>query len=474
MTDPEAISALETNIQHVRSFSAFFNFFDAERAVQLLYPIRLDRFLSILENSSGLQSLTIDYFYGDSSIQTKLVSSLNCLPQLKRIDIVFHHWINSFTVLGIILASRQNAEFLRLEVDSMSPDSPEASHEPEDVLVAKEAIAKMEDTRYKELTLAFSNTYQESCFMMPLLEKSPQLECLSIKNLYDPYNTLPEMVHFFQTTQFGTRLKSLYFGDFTRWDYCDDVIADLLDVMAWNYKISRQDKEGKVANGLESFEIHAGPRNISYEWEPTLVISQKFSETLTLLRAPAVMIQLADFVQLVSGLPKLRLLDIGVLLVQGTSVQGYSTTLPRAQWTCLGLTTLNLNIKFIRIDEGTWLSSSTSMLRLCTNYIFSQIARLKDLEEMELHSNFDLLNLKHGYLRHLSRLKRLKKLTTRGYSTHYVDATDGQWIVENWPSLQFIHLQKGTYQQSGRKEMMDMQAVLLANNPSIKFSSPYK
>ncbi|KAF9436268.1 hypothetical protein BGZ76_004450 [Entomortierella beljakovae] len=468
ITPIAGMTALERNHYNVRSITAFVNFFDHLHNQKINYSAQLKRLLRFLETCSRLHTLRIDYFRGDNILQTKLVSTLNSLVLLKKLDLIFYRWVHSLTVLGIILASSREVEHLQLDIESTTVGNfdPEENLEPERSLIAKSAIEQMNDTQFKALSIALSNTFQDHDILIALLNRCPLLESLNLKYLHDPATTLPMISMIIWQRRRLPLLKHLYLGAFTKADFCNDAVLDMLSAV------------GSIrgsGDGLETIEIHTD--SFMGRMRAAAII-QGHHNSLTSLRLLGCSLEFRNFVQILSGLPKLRQLDIGVKIKERGHDEENLLELFQVRWACTNLSKLKLNLEMgqgIQDIGGAAWQSSLQCQR--TSYIIFQLAGLKELEDLNLISKFDLLNLKNGgYLDRLNGLKKLKRLTLRRDSmfseSYHMGASEGQWIVENWPSLTTIDLPERLNIPSRKwDDIFEMKKILQDNIPSIQFKN---
>ncbi|KAF8966862.1 hypothetical protein BGZ46_000278 [Entomortierella lignicola] len=298
---------------------------------------------------------------------------------------------------------------------------------PEKKLVlAKENMCKMADTRLQELEIDFYRSELESVIVAPLIEHSPLLVRLKLPDLHDR-DMLYQIAHILQNKE-RARLTDLR-----------------LDSIGNNGRIY-EELFRSVGNGgskdhKEQITNREGLRSLSVEFYPESdkpvikTLPQYFADTLVDLNLGRFSFPIQIIVDILHRLPNLRSLMTGVPL-EPDEVIGYdmNATL-QTPWSCLGLTKLNLNLRSrglsSRAYQPDWEdpNSHRSM-----EYLFSQVGRLVELEELRIAANVDLLALEQGCLNHLTGLKRLKVLDLESYRGQLTAENVG-WMIEHWERL---------------------------------------
>ncbi|KAF9206292.1 hypothetical protein BGZ49_002685 [Haplosporangium sp. Z 27] len=287
---------------------------------------------------------------------------------------------------------------------------------PEKKLVlAKENMCKMTDTRLQELEINFYRNELESVIVVPLIEHSPLLVRLKLPDLHDR-DMLYQIAHILQNKE-RARLTDLRLGS----------IGDNGRIYE---ELFRSVGNGGSKDHKEQITNREGLRSLSVEFYPEFdkpvikTLPQYFADTLVDLNLGRFSFPIQIIVDILHRLPNLRSLMTGVPL-EPDEVIGYdmNATL-QTPWSCLGLTKLHLNLRSrglsSRAYQPDWEdpNSHRSM-----EYLFSQVGRLVELEELRIAANVDLLALEQGCLNHLTGLKRLKILDLESYR--------GQLTAEN-------------------------------------------
>ncbi|KAF9436267.1 hypothetical protein BGZ76_004449 [Entomortierella beljakovae] len=489
----ERFSTLHQKRIHIRSVIATFNCFGTPQSIALPnlttlhYTSGRQPFFDlclILESSPRISSLKLKLSNNNKELQTRLWTALDSLSMLRKLDLSWLRTIDSISIQKILEACSRSVQDLRLMIQNRAPvwewNMEEANMEPELAKIAGDALLEMQDTQIKRLSIELVNIHQEHSILIPFLRRCPQLIQLNLKSLHSPFTTLPEIVNVFKDKQRMTPLKQLCLGGFSKQSDIESSIVSLLSSVGYEHDTDcnkdrglRHQYHGQVG-GLESLELSSGD---SLEHGRILALTHCHSETLTELRFLNPPMNIGKFACLMSGLYKLQTMTTGIWIRDGELTKDEIKTAIERQWACSGLTTFKLSLELSEGSESSvlkgpedpnWVSSLDGQ---CVDYIFSQISKLQRLKEWKFICDFDLLCLDNGYLGWMSGLKDLKRMVISQFRLYPYNVSmstkDGQWMLDNWPSLRCFIYEMGRVPLHKVHAIEDLKSILCSKN--IKF-----
>ncbi|KAG0012256.1 hypothetical protein BGZ82_002674 [Podila clonocystis] len=173
-------------------------------------------------------------------------------------------------------------------------------------------------------------------------------------------------------------------------------------------------------------------------------MTEHLSQSLTEVHFQDHSMNFEVFNELVTGLPLLQSIRarINEISVQTVDISKFDQMCAR-DWVCLGLKKLQLGSQLTQgiptVKGDSW---KQSLPKRCMDYMFSQFAKLEQLEEWDFVAGpVDLFILgTGGYLRQLSDLKSLKKIGLGPRTVYRMGAKEAEWVAENWTSLEYVDL----------------------------------
>ncbi|KAF9122327.1 hypothetical protein BGW39_009804 [Mortierella sp. 14UC] len=383
------------------------------------------RLVLLLQSVPLLQDLTITLALDNSDVFQHFLASLQSLTQLRTLKITCNEYVNPTHIQRVIHASRQCEE---LDFSFSGADSFKGIEEKEEYEQAKIDMEGMEELAVKVLKLATTLEDQEAAIMVPLLKKCPMLQELHMFTI-----KLPETVDLLKEAfMHGACPQLSVFHPGRDSALRDDPLPVLLSVMGPD--------RGVNAVGLEKIKITSA----QFKPESALAMTEHLSGSLTEVHFQDHIMNFEVFNELVTGLPLLRSIRarINEISVQTVDINKFDQMCSR-DWVCLGLKTLQLGSQLTQgiptVKGDSW---KQSLPKRCMDYMFSQFAKLEQLEEWDFVAGpVDLFILAAGgYLRQLSDLKSLKKLGLGPRTVYRMGAKEAEWVAENWTSLEKVDL----------------------------------
>ncbi|KAG0200499.1 hypothetical protein BGX28_006450 [Mortierella sp. GBA30] len=382
------------------------------------------RLVKLLDSVPLLRDLTITLSLDNTDVYRQFLLSLQTLSHLNRLELVCNEYVNPLHIQQVLNACRQ-CEILNLKFQGN--DTFKGAEEAEEYVLAKIAMEQMQDMAVKTLYLETSLGDQESTIMVPLLKRCPLVEEV---HLYDlRLDSTLALLQGALRAGACPRLKTLFPSN--TFSTKEDPLPALLSVMG----------PGRDSNavGLQTLTISAH----QFLADSALAITQHLSQSMTVLNFQDHIMKFEVFNELVTGLPHLESLRARVeeISAQTVDINKFDQMCTR-DWVCLGLKKLQLGSQLTQgiptVKTDSW---KQSLPRRCMDYMFSQFARLENLEEWDwVAGPVDLFILTGGYLRTLSNLKQLRRLGLGPSTVYRMGAKEAEWVAENWTSLQHVNL----------------------------------
>ncbi|KAF9957291.1 hypothetical protein BGZ72_001977 [Mortierella alpina] len=383
------------------------------------------RLVVLLQSVPLLQDLTITLALDHSDVFQHFLASLQSLTQLRTLKLTCNEYVNPTHIQRVIHACRQCEE---LDLSFSGVDSFKGVEEQEEYEQTKINMEGMEDLAVKILKLNTTLEDQEAAIMVPLLKKCPQLQELHMFTI-----KMPETVELLKEAFINgacPQLSSFHPGHVDALK--DDPLPILLSVMGPD--------RGVDAVGLASIKITSA----DFKFESALAMTEHLSQSLTDVHFQEHIMDFEVFNELATGLPLLQSIHARIkeISVQTVDINKFDQMCSR-DWVCLGLKKLHLASQLTQgiptVKGDSW---KQSLPKRCMDYMFSQFAKLEQLEEWDFVAGpVDLFILPAGgYLRQLSDLKSLKKLGLGPKTVFRMGAKEAEWVADNWTSLEEVDL----------------------------------
>ncbi|KAF9344500.1 hypothetical protein BGX26_004298 [Mortierella sp. AD094] len=429
--DPDIISAVMSSLYNQWTFRNLRSFI-----------LRLDQggninstraALQWVRARSNLRDLELWISHHDSNVHQQLLCILQSHPGLRRFDMRYFCQVPLTSLQEIIEAcSHLNTLHLINCVSHPTLDHDITEEEQEQVANTKILMNEMQDFSIRELCIRLFYADEEACILIPLLKRCPHLKKLTLESTFHS-STINGIAGVFRDG-YCHRLKDL---DLRAISNSRSLSLNAQEVLSAIGSIEYGESSNISVRGLQTIVLD---KEMDLTQSFTSSLTHYHSRTLTTLHLPRITsTYLVPFVDLMHGLPNLRLVESSVWL-RHTSVEGLDADdVLDKQWTCLGLTHLETNAGsfIIRNAHMEGWTGSRNDLRL--RYFFDQIGRLKELVELELGVGFiPFTNLKGPrYLARLSGLKKLKILRL-SYVVDELGEEEAEWMIDNWPKLIYI------------------------------------
>ncbi|KAF9955910.1 hypothetical protein BGZ70_010075 [Mortierella alpina] len=383
------------------------------------------RLVLLLQSAPLLQDLTITLALDNSDVFQAFIVSLQSLTQLRVLKMTCNEYVNPTHIQRVIHACRQCEE---LDFRFSGVDSFKGIEEQREYEQAKIDMERMEDLAVKILKLDTTLEDQEASIMVPLLQKCPLLQELHMFSI-----KLPETVDLLKEAFINgacPQLSSFHPGRDGALN--DDPLPVLLSVMGPG--------RGVNAVGLAKIKI----TSVQFKFESALTMTEHLSLSMTEVHFQDHAMNFEVFNELVTGLPLLQSIRarINEISVQTVDINKFDQMCSR-DWVCLGLKKLQLGSQLTQgiptIKGDSW---KQSLPKRCMDYMFSQFAKLEQLEKWDFIAGpVDLFILAAGgYLRQLSDLKSLRTLGLGPKTVYRMGAKEAEWVAENWTSLENVDL----------------------------------
>ena len=207
----------------------------------------------------------------------------------------------------------------------------------------------------------------------------------------------------------------------------ENTLPELRHLIIGTYIVYDDEFLSSIPCGLESFGFDSCDKELHLQ--PLILHHSRSLTRLDTMSTPMSLSMLSD---LMAGLPCLRSVKAGIYQDQ---YRGDILPFDR-DWKCVDMTNLRLdlgmwNIRFTIIDPE-WKESTE---KACLDYVFSQVGKLRSLQELKLGCDLDMYVKKHGYLEQLAGLKQLKVLDLRNTLCAKFGKQEALLMVKNWPKL---------------------------------------
>ncbi|GJJ74263.1 hypothetical protein EMPS_06621 [Entomortierella parvispora] len=412
----QSVQFVQQSAGHFRAYSSSGN----------VNTARVDlRLVLLLKTVPLLQNLTITLALDNSDVFQHFLASLQSLTHLQKLKMTCTEYVNPTHIQKVINACRQ-CEGLYLTFSGA--DSFKGIEEKEEYEQAKIDMEEMGDLAVKTLKLSTTLADQEAAIMVPLLKKCPLLEELHIFNIM-----VPETVDLLKDAlRDGACPKLRIFQPNRDNSLKEDPLPVLLSVMGPD--------RGMGAVGLEKITITSS----HFKFESAVAMTEHLSQSLTQVHCQDLMMNFEVFNELVTGLPHLQSVRarLNEISVQTVDINKFDQMCSR-DWVCLGLKKLQLGSQLTQgiptVKGDSW---KQSLPKRCMDYMFSQFAKLEQLEEWDFVAGpVDLFILgAGGYLRQLENLTSLRRLGLGPKTVYRMGSKEAEWVAEHWTSLEYVDL----------------------------------
>jgi len=365
------------------------------------------RTLRLLERIPTLQHLQINLPLDLDHIHQQWIRTIEALPCLESLTLECPRLVNGMVLLEVLQACR-GLRYFSLTVDGYEDELEEEDRQ--EYRDAGAAIERMPEMRLCELVLfSIPDIIMENIFH-PLLERCPRMARLHLANI-GARTTWKHLAKTLNENKLPS-LRHLTLGS-TFVDDGDEKTPE--KVLPY------------FACGLESVVLEGYDGNLA---APPII--QYLSRSLTRLEMPATPISPRTLSELMTGLPCLRTVKAEI---DQDQYRGDILPFDR-DWKCVDMRSLQLmlgmwDIRFT-ITDPEWKESTE---KACLDHVFSQVGKLKSLQELNLGCYLDMYVKKHGYLEQLAGLKQLKVLDLRNTLCAKFRKQEALWMVNNWPKL---------------------------------------
>ncbi|KAF9343435.1 hypothetical protein BGX34_006777 [Mortierella sp. NVP85] len=267
------------------------------------------------------------------------------------------------------------------------------------------AIERIPQMRLGELVLSSIPGIVMENILHPLLERCPSIEKLHLGKIY-ALRTLEHLAKTLKENKLPT-LRHLTLGRL----YSDGKALEKV--------------VSHIACGLDSFVLEDEQAHMM---APFLI--QHHSRSLTRLEMGLSPWLLSD---LMAGLPCLQTVRFIIYVDDDDEVTDVRP--PDKDWKCVDLRNLQLYLALYihyGIGDDEW---KGSFAKMCMDHVFSQVGKLRRLQELNLGCKRDMYLKKHGYLEQLAGLKQLKVLDLTKTNYTWLEKQEASWMAENWPKL---------------------------------------
>lgn len=389
------------------------------------------RLVLLLQTVPLLQDLTITLALDNSDVFQHFLNSLQSLTHLRKLKMTCAEYVNPTHIQKVINACRQCED---MDLSFSGADAFKGVEEKEEYEQAKIDMEEMEDLAVKTLRLSTTLGDQEAAIMVPLLKKCPLLQELHMFTI-----TVPETVDLLtDALRNGACPELRIFHPGRDSPLLNDPLPALLSVMGPD--------RGVDAVGLEKITI----TSTQFKFESALAMTEHLSDSLTEVYFQDLFMNFEVFNELVTGLPLLQSIRarLNEISVQTVDINKFDQMCSR-DWVCLGLKKLQLGSQLTQgiptVKGDSW---KQSLPKRCMDYMFTQFAKLEELEEWDFVAGpVDLFILgAGGYLRQLENLSSLKRLGLGPRTVYRMGSKEAEWVAEHWTSLENVDLACDTIQ----------------------------
>ncbi|KAF9201957.1 hypothetical protein BGZ49_007849 [Haplosporangium sp. Z 27] len=379
--------------------------------------------IQLVASITSLQSLSFRTSSSNSDFEDQLIGSIERHPGLKKLDLRCRGFEHPINLQRLIQASRQ-LHSIRIQIDRTHYV---IAHDlKKQIALAHDAMSKMEDTQFREISIRPSSGDMESVLLLPLIERSPLLERLDIFHIrsQDVFHKLSRLLR----TRERSRLRYLSIGSIVKDEKSMD---ELFRTVGYDSNTDHGYVYGDNS-GLQSLAIR------TWQEPDQLIIKslpQYFSKSLMELDLGFSELPTQLIMDILHRLPQLKSVILGILLTNDDLSDSDIMGMTGTPWSCTGLKKLDLRIRNCINDTAQFNSTSTnpSDPRLL-EIVFSQIGGLSQLEDWRLSTSLKLLTLENGHLHQLTGLRRLRELDLTSYDSE-VAVEDVKWMINHWGRL---------------------------------------
>lgn len=371
------------------------------------------RVLRVVERIQTLRHLKISISLDHYDVYQQFVRMLQVLPCLEKLELTCQQYVGGMVIAEILQLCRR---YEHLGLDFTGNNSYIQQEDREECEAAKTAIKQMQDLQLRGLNFGTTFALYEENILQPLLQHCPLIQKLHLWRPVDERNLL----------QLSRIFKEKCCPELQHWQL-RGIYGDGLHTA--HAEILRH-----IGGGLKSFVIDNDPGHAA-----TKALIQHHAHSLTKLDLTGTRVELVTFSDLMASLPVLRSVKI-YARVESTD-EDFDLAIEK-QWACVDLRILSLCLEtphsMNRVINGRHWKGSTS--QRCLDYVFSQIKKLKDLEELRLGcSQSDLFLMRRGYLSRLAVLKQLKVFDIDRAPPTNFGVSEALWMIANWPRLVHVH-----------------------------------
>ncbi|KAI7826203.1 hypothetical protein BC939DRAFT_447244, partial [Gamsiella multidivaricata] len=425
--------------------------------------------LKMVAGSPHLEHLKISLNLDHVDVYQELRRVLQSLTRLKSLELHLTEFID-LVVIQDILEICSRVKFLSVFLDGAAYAIP--GDEGAQLKLATEAMKRMQDTQVQHLEFQATDEILELSILPLFLKKCPMLESLSLPSLCQE-QTMEQVVEIIKERT-CPRLKHWSHGRIGYSGMVEDLFLETF----------RATKSGTGEYGSDRDWMEGGLKTIAVGYLVALdervirTITEYHGTTLTTMNTPGFTMDLPSLTLLLSELPALKSFKVMVTLPYASTYDPDLELTKKTSWACTGLKHLELNFNttgtFSFPGGKRW---DVSVEKDCTDYLFSQIGSLTQLEELVLKSSgFDPFVLKNGYLTPLSGLSNLKSLRLPRQCNIRMGAEEAEWMAENWTSLVYVAIEVPPRALvSDGKSREAFEATLKEKRPSVEIgpSQPY-
>ncbi|KAF9346143.1 hypothetical protein BGX26_002365 [Mortierella sp. AD094] len=377
--------------------------------------------LQLVALSTSLQCLSFKTVDSNKDFPERMISTMESHPGLKKLVLHTSRFDGPIAIQRLIQACRR-LHSLRLRIDRMGSKGKQNPHKK--LTLARDAIHEMSDTQLQELSIYLYEEV-EPAVILPLLERSPLLERLELPQLHSR-DALNQIAHILQAKE-RSRLKHLHLGSIST---DEKVFDELFRAVGCDINAGHSDRFFKEESGLLSFKVDFWPEPA----RPVLKFLPRYlASTLADLNLGRFYFPIQLIADILHRLPNLKSLVTGMPLEPDEADD--IDALSQMPWSCFRLTKLHLCIRSRGVSGRIYIPDWRDLKsRRSIEYLFSQIGKLTELEELGIGANVDLLVLEDGYLGQLAELKRLRRLDLRSYRGQLF-TENVRWMIEHWKRL---------------------------------------
>ncbi|KAI7826205.1 hypothetical protein BC939DRAFT_447265 [Gamsiella multidivaricata] len=425
--------------------------------------------LKMVAGSPHLEHLKISLNLDHVDVYQELRRVLQSLTRLKSLELHLIEFIEPVVIQDILeICSR--VKFLSVFLQSATYFMP--GDEGAQLKLATEAMKRMQDTQVQHLEFQATDGSLELSILPLFLKKCPMLESLSLPSLCQE-QTMEQVVEIIKERT-CPKLKHWSHGRVTYSGMSEDLFLETF--RATKSGTGEYDSDGDwMEGGLKTIAVGYP---VALDERVIRTITEYHGTTLTTMNTPGFTMDLPSLTLLLSGLPALKSLAATVTLPNASTHDPDLELTKKTSWACTGLKYLDVTCNTtgtFKVPGGKRWDASAE--KTCTDYLFSQIGSLTQLEELILRTGmFDPFILKNGYLMPLSGLSNLKTLRLPRQYNIRMGVKEAEWMAENWTSLVYVAIEVVSRALvSDEKSREAFEATLKEKRPSVEIgpSQPY-